>query len=112
MNIVSFIPSSVTMVTASKDFGQESTKNSLKLGFFILLVLSKLPLFFPKNTLFVEKQTLISKIKVKCLPLWTIIVASVTMEGGLGKQILKNAIFGHFSMDTDMFCGHFDISAY
>ena len=34
------------------------------------------------------------------------------MEDGWGKQILKNAIFRHFSMDTEMFCGHFDISAY
>ena len=63
MNVVSFIHSTVTMVTASKDFGQESTKNSLKLSFFVLLVLSKLPLFVLKIPLFVEKQTLINKIK-------------------------------------------------
>ena len=63
MHVVSFIHSTVTMVTASKDFGQELTKNSLKLSFFVLLVLSKIAFICPKNTLFVEKQTLINKIK-------------------------------------------------
>ena len=90
MNIVSFSHSSVAMVTASKDFGQKSTKNSLKLSFFVLLVLSKVPLFVLKIHCLLKKRTLINKIKCFYLPLWTVVVASVTMEGGRGKQIRKN----------------------
>ena len=42
----------------------------------------------------------------------SVVVAPITMEGGWGKQIRKNAIFRHFPMDTEIVCGHFDISAY
>ena len=51
------------MVTASKDFGQESTKNSLKYNLFCPFSTFKIAFICPKDTLFMEKQTLISKIK-------------------------------------------------
>ena len=53
-----------------------------------------------------------NKIKFQRVRLWTVVVASITMEGGWGKQILKKAIFRHFPMETEIVCGHFDIFAY